>query len=171
MSDEPDFVLIGLVRRAHGITGEVYVEPVSDITERYKMLKDVLVRQGNEVREVGVDSVRWKGRYTVIKLHGVDDRTAAESLRGAHLGVRKADVFPVPKDTYYIFDIVGCTVFGGSGRRVGVVDEVLRMPANDVMVLTTDSGEALIPIVKSVVKRIDLAAKTIEIDEIEGLLD
>jgi 16S rRNA processing protein RimM len=171
VSDEPDFVLIGLVRRAYGIRGEVYVEPVSDITERYQMLEDVLVRQGNEVREVGVDSVRWKGKYTVIKLHGVDDRTAAESLRGARLGVRKADVFPVPKDTYYVFDILGCTVFGESGRRVGVVDEVLRMPANDVLVLTTDNGEALIPIVKSVVKRIDLEAKTIEIEEIEGLLD
>lgn len=171
MSDEPDFVLIGLVRRAHGIKGEVTVEPVSDIPKRYEVLEAVLVRQGNEIHEVGVDSVRWKGNLALVKLDGIDDRTGAEALRGAQIGVRKADVFPVPDGTYYVFDIIGSMVVGRSRGEIGIVDDVLRTPANDVLVVKTGSGEVLIPVVKSVVKCIDLQAKTIEIEEIEGLLD
>lgn len=170
MSDEPDFVLIGLVRRAHGVMGEVYVRPVSDIRERYDGLKSVLVRQENGISEVSVDSVRWKGPDLLVKLTGIDDRTAAEALRGAHLGVRRSDVFPLPDGTYYVFDLVGCVVIDQAGGEVGTVHDVLRMPANDVFVLGVANGEVLIPAVKSIVKRIDLEARIIEIDKIEGLL-
>ncbi len=170
MTDESDFVLIGLVRRAHGIAGEVLVEPVSDIPGRFEALEAVLMRQRGEMREVEVDSVRWKSKSLLIKLRGIDDRTAAQAHSGAMLGVRQKDVHPVPKDAYYVFDIEGCEVVGESGRKIGVVGDVLKLPANDVFVVKTDGGEVLVPVVKSVVKRIDLDSKTIEIEEIEGLL-
>jgi 16S rRNA processing protein RimM len=170
VSDEPDFVLIGLVRRAHGTGGEVCVKPVSDIRERYDGLRDVLLRQENGIRTVGVDSVRWKGPDLLVKLTGVDDRTAAEALRGADLGVRRSDVFPLPEDTYYAFNIVGCVVIDQSGVEVGTVHDVLKMPANDVYVIETANGEVLIPAVRSIVKRVDPEARVIEIENIEGLL-
>jgi 16S rRNA processing protein RimM len=171
VSDESDFVLIGLVRRAHGLQGEVCVEPISDIAGRFDALQYVLVRHGSRTSETGVDSVRWKGKLALIKLHGIDNRTSAEGLGGAEIGVRREDVFPVPEDTYYVFDIVGCDVTGTSGKRIGTVDDVLRTPANDVLVVRRDEGEALVPVVKSVVKSIDLKAKMIVIEEMEGLLD
>lgn len=170
MTDESDFILIGLVRRAHGITGEVFIEPVSDIPGRFEALKAVLMRHRGETREVEVDSVRWKNKSLLVKFRGIDDRTVAEALSGAMLGVRQKDVHPVPKDAYYVYDIEGCEVVGESGRKIGVVGDVLKMPANDVFVVKTDGGEVLIPVVKSVVKKIDLDDKRIEIEEIEGLL-
>jgi 16S rRNA processing protein RimM len=171
VSDESDFVLIGLLRRAHGVKGEVCVEPVSDIVERFDALDYVLVKQGKTTNEVGVDSVRWKGKLALLKLDGIDDRTSAETLRGAMLGVRREDVFPVPEDTYYVFDMIGCRVIGTGGREIGTVDDVLKMPANDVLVLRRDKGEALIPFIKSVISSVDLKHKLIAINEIEGLLD
>jgi len=170
VSEESDFVLIGLLKRVHGLKGEISVEPISDLVERFEALDYVLVRHGGKTSEIGVESVRWKGKLALVKLHGIDDRTSAEDLRGAEIGVRQEDVFPVPDNTYYVFDIVGCSVMGKAGNKIGTVDEVLKMPANDVLVVKRDEGDALIPVVKSVVKSIDLEAKLIVIEEMEGLL-
>ena len=171
MTDRPDFVVIGLVRNAHGTRGEVCVEPISDIAERFDRLERVLVRDRSGIRDVEVTSRRRKGGLVLLKLTGIDDRTAAQALARAELGVRGQDVWPLPEDTYYIFDLVGARVIGDGGREVGVVEDVLRMPANDVFVVRTAKGEALIPVTRNVVKQIDLRDKTIVIEEIEGLLD
>jgi 16S rRNA processing protein RimM len=171
VTQEPDFVLIGRVRAAHGIGGEVSFEPVSDVTERFAGLRRALLKRGDQISEVGVASVRTKGAEMLLKLEGTDDRTAAETLTGAELGVRRQDVWPLANDTYYVFDLVGSRVVGDGGREIGIVEDVLRMPANDVFVVRTAKGETLLPVTRNVVKRIDATAKIVEIEELKGLLD
>ncbi len=170
MSDESDFVVIGLLRRAHGVRGEVSAQPVSDMPERFKALERVLVRHGGTTREVAVEGVRRKGGSVLLKLEGVDDRTAAEALTGAEIGVGRNDVCPIPEGTYYVFDLIGCRVVGKDDRDIGLIDDVWKTPANDVFAVKTASGEVLIPVVQSVVKEIDLRRKIVKIEEIEGLL-
>ncbi len=170
MSDEPDFVVIGLLRRAHGVKGEISVQAVSDVPERFESLERVLVRHGGTTREVAVQGVRGKGGSLLLKLEGVDDRTAAQALTGAEIGVKRDDVYPVPQGTYYVFDLIGCMVIGKDGRDIGLIDDVWKTPANDVFKVKTASGEVLIPVVQSVVKEIDLRQKVVKIEEIEGLL-
>ncbi len=171
MSEDSDFVLIGFLRRAHGIRGEISAEQVSDIPERFRTLQYVLVRKGGQIREIAVESVRTKAKFFLLKLEGIDDRDAARDLTGADIGVRKEDIHPVPEDTYYQFDLVGCVVFGESGREIGKVEDVLKMPANDVLVVRAGEREVLIPIVKTIVKEVDPEAGRIVITEMEGLLD
>lgn len=171
MTDEPDFVLIGRVRSAHGLAGEVTIEPVSDVVERFMGLRRVLVRRGDVVAEVGVVSARRKGEGVLLKLEGTEGRDGAEALAGAELGVRREDVWPLADDTYYVFDLVGCRVVGDGDREIGRVEDVLRMPANDVFVVRTTKGEALIPVTKNVVKRIDAVNKVVVIEELNGLLE
>ena len=66
---------------------------------------------------------------------------------------------------------MGSRVVGDGGREIGIVDDVLGMPANDVLVVKTDKGEALVPVTRNVVKQVDPVAKVIVIEEMEGLLD
>jgi 16S rRNA processing protein RimM len=170
VTDETDFVAIGRVRSAHGIVGEVSVEPLTDMPERFSGLARVLLMHGGRMEEVGVVSARRKGSAVLLKLEGTDDRTAAAALVGAELGVRRCDVWPLPEGDHYVFDVVGSSVIGKGGRQVGIVEDVLRMPANDVLVLKTDKGEALVPATKNVVKQIDVKNKVVVIEELEGLL-
>jgi 16S rRNA processing protein RimM len=170
MTDESDFVLIGRLRRAHGVHGELYMEPISDIPERFEGLRRVLVEREGTTVEYGVEAVRTRDSTVVVKLKGVDDRDAAERLKGADVGVRMSEIWPLPEDTYYVFDLMGSTILGEGGRKIGSVREVLNMPANDVLVVDTAGGEKLIPVVRSVIRSIDLENKRIEIEEIEGLL-
>lgn len=147
------------------------VEPVSQVRERFSQLSRVLVRTREGTKEMQVVSVRPKGDLVLLKLEGIDDMTAAQGLAQAELGVRKQDVWPLPEGSFYIFDLVGCKVVGTGGREIGVVDDVLGMPANDVLVVKMEKGEALVPVTRNVVKQVDLAGKLIVIEEIEGLLD
>jgi 16S rRNA processing protein RimM len=172
VNDDSGFVVIGRVRRAHGTRGEVSVEPITDFPERIFSLREVLIKgRGGEVRAAGVEEARRKGDLTLLKLAGVDDRTSAESLAGCLVGVRREDVPPAGEDEYYHFDLLGCAVVDEKGAEVGTVTDVLRMPANDVLVVATGGGEALIPTVKQVVKRVDIRARIITIERIPGLLD
>jgi 16S rRNA processing protein RimM len=171
VTDEPDFVLIGRVRTAHGLRGEVAVEPVTDVVERFMGLRRVLVKRGDEIGEVGVASVRSKGGSVLLRLEGTDTRDEAERLAGAELGVRRQDVWPLAEGTYYVFDLVGSRVIGDGDREIGRIDDVLRFPANDVFVVETSKGEVLIPVTKNVIKRIDAANKLVVIEELDGLLE
>lgn len=147
------------------------MEPVSAVRERFSQLNRVLVKTREGMREMQVVSVRPKGDLVLLKLEGIDDMTAAQGLAQAELGVRQQDVWPLPEGSFYIFDLVGCRVVGTGGREIGIVDDVLGMPANDVLVVKMEKGEALVPVTRNVVKQVDLAGKLIVIEEIEGLLD
>lgn len=171
MTEKPDFVLIGRVRRPHGTRGEITVEPISEVRQRFEGLEQVLVRTGDGTKEMKVVSSRSKGNLVLLKLEGIDDMNAAQGLAQADLGVRRQDVWPLPEGSFYIFDLVGCKVIGAGGREIGTVDDVLGMPANDVLVVKTGKGEALVPVTRNVVKQVDLASKLIVIEEMEGLLD
>jgi 16S rRNA processing protein RimM len=170
VSDDPDFVLIGRLRRAHGVRGEIGAEQFSDVPDRFLKLEYVLVKRGVEIAELTVESVRPKGRHFLLKLEGIDDREAARDLTGADIGVRKKDIHPVPEDTYYQFDLVGCIVAGESGEEIGRVEDVLKMPANDVLVVRAGEREVLIPVVKAVIRHVDPEARRIVITEMEGLI-
>lgn len=171
MSQPPDFVLIGIVARPHGVRGEVCINPVSQVEGRFRLLQAVLINLGSEVKEFKVEKVRAKGKQVILKLAGIETRDQAEGLRNAEIGVRFADVAPLPEDTFYVFDLIGCHVVGNASGVIGKVGDVLQMPANDVLVVETQRGEILIPFVKCVIRNVDLKNKLISIEEIEGLLD
>ena len=97
------------------------------------------------------------------KLAGVDDRTAAEALRGSDVAVTRGDLGEVGKGEYYWVDLVGLAVVDGRGTRLGGVTELLRVGAADVLVVKGDR-EHLIPFVDDYVKSVDRAARCITVD-------
>lgn len=172
MTPDSDFVVVGRVGRAHGTKGEMCVEPVTDFPERFDSLREALIsRRDGEPLPVKIEGVRWKGTVALVKLAGVDDRDEAGKYTGALMGVRRDEIAPTGEDEYYHFDLVGCRVADEKGEEVGVVKEVLRMPANDVLVVVEGEREMLVPTTKQVVKQVDLGGRLITIERIPGLLD
>lgn len=107
---------------------------------------------------------------TVVKLSGVDDRNASETLRGRRLEVLETDLMTLPADTYFHHQIVGLTAVTTDGRKLGPVAEVLRTGSNDVYVIKGDR-EYLIPAIGDVVKEVDLQEGRLVIEPIPGLLE
>lgn len=167
--EKSDLLAVGLVSRAHGIRGEVSVQPLSEVESRFHTGSTVLLGpDGN--RRLEVATARKHGHRLLVKFEEVDDRDAAESLRGRVLLVPQEEAPPLPEDRYWVHEVVGIEVLTQAGRSVGTVREVLHNQANDVWLVEGRDREVLIPALRDVVVEVDPAARRAVIREVPGLL-
>jgi 16S rRNA processing protein RimM len=159
-------VAIGRIRRAHGVRGELCVQPYAAEPSRYASLREVAI--GDDVMRV--TAVRSHGEDMLLSLEGVSDRKSAEALRGQELFVPASERAPLPDGRYYVDDLVGLAAVDPAGNVLGRVEEVLALPAHDVLRLSTPHGEGLVPMVKAMVLAIDLGSGRIVLDLPLGLL-
>jgi 16S rRNA processing protein RimM len=151
---------IGRVGRPHGNEGAF---TVSEPTTRLELLdagRSVLVGG----REMKVAWRRGTGERPLLKLEGACGRADAEALRGAEIQVSRAELGALPEGEYLIDDLVGCEVVDGP-RTIGTVQEVLLLPAADVLeVARSDREPLLVPLVTDAVRRVDIAGGRIDVD-------
>lgn len=158
-------VEIGNIVNTHGIRGEVKVVPQTFDTARFYKLKKVYIERGEQSRQMAIEAVRRHGNLVFIKFKGVDNPEDAALLKGWDIMIEKDQVLPLPKDTYYIFDLIGCVCLDTDGNMLGDLVDVLETGAADVYVIKNDKGqEKLVPAVHEFVKDVNIGTKTILID-------
>ncbi len=165
-----DFLLIGTIGAPFGVRGQVKLLTITSRPEHLRRLKTVFI--GDEQTPVGLRRViEHKPNVLILSLSGVDDRAAADELRGAEVFIREADAAPLDADEYFLHDLPGLEVETTAGQPIGTVKEVLETGANEVLVVARpEGGEVLIPMIHDVVKSLDTTAKRLVIEPIEGLL-
>ncbi len=168
-------LVVGRVVRAHGVTGEVVVEVRTDDPDT-RFAPGTTLRakpsRGGPERDYVVDSVREHSGRLLVRLDGVADRTAADSIRGTLFLVDSADLPPIEEpDEFYDHQLEGLKVVTTSGASVGSVAEVLHTAAGELLSVRTEDGEVLVPFVSAIVTSVSLADQTLEIDPPEGLLE
>jgi 16S rRNA processing protein RimM len=167
---------VGRVVKAHGIGGEVVVEiRTDDPAARFAPGNTLRAKgsrgDGGEASYV-VAEAREHGARLLVRLAGVDDRDAADALRGSLFVVDSDDLPPIDEpDTYYDHQLEGLHVRTTTGQDVGVVAEVLHTAAGELLAVRRDSGEVLVPFVGAIVTSVSLQDRLVEIDPPEGLLD
>ena len=117
-----------------------------------------------------VEESRPQGKLVVLKFEGVDTVEDAQALRGEFLSIPAEDLAPLPEGEYYHYQIIGLEVWTTGGQFLGHIVEVMETGSNDVYVVRSDDGEALIPATEDVVQSIDLERGRMEIEAIPGLL-
>jgi 16S rRNA processing protein RimM len=120
-----------------------------------------------------VATSKWHSGRFVVHFTGVDDRTAAESLRGQTLTI-EVDPAELPEDPdeYYDHQLVGLNVALEDGSVIGVIGEVIHLPSQDLLSVKREGDtEVLIPFVMEFVPEIDLDTKTVTITPPPGLLN
>ncbi|MCR4425189.1 MAG: ribosome maturation factor RimM [Firmicutes bacterium] len=167
---EPRFIAIGEVVGAHGVRGELKVLTYSGSGDRFAGVGRVFLDLDGQRVAAAVVSERPHGKFALVGLEGVEDRTAAERLRGAVIEIPRAELPDLPEGTYYACDLVGLTCESTSGDRLGTVVDVLAKPANDVLVVRMDSGEEfLVPAVREIVRDVDVPRGKLVILDLPGL--
>ena len=166
--NEPYDVLIGVIVGAHGVRGELRVAPETDFPERFARLEQVSVAPpGAAPRLVKITAARshvGKG-LVLLRLEGVDDRDAAEALRGAELRIPESDLTALPAGQYYEFQILGLPVVTEDGRDLGKIIDIIHTGANDVY----ETPLAMIPAIDHIVREVDLEQGRVVVHWVEGL--
>lgn len=167
--DPDSFVAIGKVLKPRGIRGEAFLDPLTDFPERFQSLDRVWVELSEGVRiALRVESVRNYGSRFAIKFQGVETPETVVRFRGSYLLVSRDAIFTLPKNTFYVFEIVGLLVETEKGEEVGRIVDVLSYPSNDVFVVDRQGEEVLIPAVQDLLS-IDWAGNRIVVRNLEGL--
>ena len=146
-------IVIGRVGAAHGIRGELRIIPLTDFPERFAALREVMV--GDEL--LHIESVKPQGKNFLMRFREYAVREDAQRLTGRLLTVARAEAAPLDEGEYYVFDIVGLTVYDEEDYELGTVENVLRTGSNDVYAVRSEDGrEILIPALRKVVRTIDV---------------
>lgn len=159
---EPDYLVVGILRRPHGLRGEMVMQVMTDFPER--LLQGVEVTLGKDHRKLVIESTRPHAEGMLIRFRGIDTPEAARSLRNQSVFVPAADRPSLPDGHYYYHDILGCSVEDEQGHTLGVLLEILRTGANDVYVVQAKAGrEILLPAITDVIIGIDITRRLIRV--------
>lgn len=164
---------IGRIINTHGIKGEVKVSSLTDDPERYEKLKTVNMNLKGIKSVMTITSVKYFKDSVILKFKEINDMDAAEKLKGAMLFVERKDAIKLPEDSFFIGDIIGCEVFDEQRGSLGTVQEVLQTGSNDVYIVNGSGKykDVLVPALKTVVRKVDIQNKRIDVILPEGLLD
>ena len=146
-------IVIGRIGAAHGIRGELRIIPLTDFPKRFAALREVMV--GDEL--LHIESVKPQGKNFLMRFREYAVREDAQKLTGRLLTVARAEAAPLDEGEYYVFDIVGLTVYDEEDNELGTVENVLRTGSNDVYAVRAEDGrEILIPALHTAVLAIDV---------------
>jgi 16S rRNA processing protein RimM len=156
------------VLRPHGVRGEVVIESWSEHEERFAP-GAAFLRDGGGPLELAA-ARRHQGRL-LARFEGIDDRDRAESLRGVVLLVRRGEVPPAPRGSYYHFELVGCCVVDRRLGELGMVEEVVEDGGGALLRVRAMGSDLLVPFVGAFLVEVDIASRRIEVDLPEGLVE
>lgn len=154
---EPVFLAIGILRKPHGIKGEVVLELLTDFPERVTKGKKVYLGEGYQVSTI--KSVRNSNRGLLLGLEEVDNREKAQELRNKVVYIRTREIPDLPSGKFYHHQVIGLAVFKNDKTRLGIVSDIITTGSNDVYVIKPDDEnekEILLPAIASVILKIDL---------------
>ena len=135
-------IALAAVAGAHGVKGELRLKLFSDSVESLSRHQKLYVG-GVERRLL---SVRDSGKTATARFEGVDDRSAAEALRGSLVEVDRESLPPLEEGEYYHADLIGLPAVDGEGRDVGTVVAVENYGAGDLLEIEDAEGKrSLIP--------------------------
>ena len=167
-----EFITLARVVKTQGRHGEVAVEVLSDVPDRFVqgMRLFALGKDGRR-QEVQLEGFWPHKSLLVLELAGIHSLSDAEAFVGCELQVPSAERAELEPGWSYVSDLAGCTVFD-AGREIGQVSEV-RFGAGEapLLVVTAAGKEYEIPFAQAFLKRLDVGAKRIEMALPEGLLE
>jgi 16S rRNA processing protein RimM len=167
---------VGRLTKAHGLKGAIKVELYTDDPGRRFVQGAVFTLQVPTTspwhgKTLELIELKWFNSHAVAFFKDVPDRSAAEALVKAILWVdQDLDESPDEDDAWFDHQLVGLSVIR-DGVKVGVISLVDHLPAQDLLHVTTDAGEVLVPFVKAIVPAVDIAAGTLTVTPPAGLFE
>ena len=167
---EPAYLAVGLLRKPHGLRGDLLLEVYTDFPERLKPGTTILA--GDKHQPLKITRRRPTNDGMILGFEGVNTPEEAGRWRATVVYVPTADRPALPEGQYYHHEMIGLTVLDETGTVLGELSEIIITGANDVYVVTPAKGkDILLPALKEVILGIDLAANTMRVHLLPGLID
>jgi 16S rRNA processing protein RimM len=168
-TDPSDLRVVGRVVKAHGLRGELVIDPSTDnVDERFA---PGVVLRTNSGGTLTIVAARWHSGRLLVVAEEVADRDAAEGMRRAVLTAPPTDAEIDDPDEFHDHQIEGLRVELDDGTVIGTVTSVQHGAGGETLVVAGPDGELLVPFVRAIVPTVDLAGGRVVLDPPDGLLD
>ena len=160
---------IAKITTTSGLQGEVRLRPLSRYSIDYLMNRSLQIGNFEEnLIDLRLENTKGIGKKMRFKFKGIDSSEEADSIIGK--------VIYINSDKDDDINLVGSNIIGfqietESGRKAGILKDIMWLPANDVYIVLNGDKESLIPVIDEIIIRLDLESKKIIIADIDGLLD
>lgn len=168
-----DMLRVGVIASTHGLKGEVKVFPTTDDINRFKKLKEAIIKAKVGDITVHVEQCKFFKNMAILKFKEFDSINEIQGFVKADLMVERGNAVPLGEDEYFICDIIGASVYEeGKEEQIGTLTDVLQTGANDVYIVRMEDGrEVLFPVIPDCVKTIDIENKKVVINIMDGLME
>lgn len=156
------FLAVGQIINTHGVKGELKIYPLTDDMKRFRKLKTVFI-------DGALKTIVWckfQSDTVILKIEGIETMEEANKLRNKYLEISREDAVSLPKDTFFVADLIGCSVYDSNENFLGVIFDVIKTGSNDVYWIK-EGKELLIPALKDIVINVDVENKKIVIKPVE----
>ena len=192
MPESPEaWVWLARIRRPQGRKGEVFAEILTDFPDKFAERRQLWLLTADMSAAMAARAAAQSPRQVELKNHWlhkggvvlhfaqVDSISEAETLAGLIVAIPRAERAELSEDAAYVSDLVGCTLVDVAGAEPAAVGEIVDVDRSagrplgtaPLLVVRGAKGEALVPFAKSYLRRVDLAAKRVEMALPEGLID
>lgn len=152
---EPVFVMVGQMRRPHGVKGEILMEITTNFPQRIKAGKTVYLGENHQPYQIMQSRAVEKGLLLTFNEFTDCDQVAVLTNQVVYVPV--SSLPPLPEGEYYHHQLIGLTVFDEAGANLGKLIEIIETGANDVYVVQSmDGGELLLPVLPEIILEVDL---------------
>ena len=166
-----EYFEIGQIVNTFGIKGFVKINPFTDDMKRFEELESVLVVKNKELIEMQIEEVKYHKNVVLVKFKDIEDINMAEKYKGCYIRIKREDARKLPKDTYFIADLIGVSVFDENDNFLGKVNDIYNNKVHDIYVIKDDLGkQILLPSTKEIIKQIDVENDRIVVHLIDGLV-
>jgi len=163
---------VGWIAGAFGIKGYVRLRPPVQHEGRFQPRQRVYLGSTPEAATVAtIEDVIIRNRRVLVKLSAIRNRTEAEARRGEGIFVDEDDVLSPPPGSYFIHDLLGCSVETPEGEILGVLDDVFHSAGGDLWSVRRGEKSILIPAVKKFIREVRIADRVVIVRTIEGLIE
>src|ERR1700682_1659254 len=172
-TEDEALVVIAHATRTRGLKGEVVADLLTDFPDRFQGLSRLFaVAPGTAPWAIQLENHWFQKDRVVLKFAGYDTVEAASTLGGYAFAVAESESVSLAEDEYYDWELEGCQVATVAGRQVGIVKGVMRTGGVHLLVVANEQQrESLIPMVSSIIVKLDTKKELIVIDPPDGLLE
>jgi 16S rRNA processing protein RimM len=165
----PAFLVVGKIRRPHGVHGDVVMEIYTDSPGRLIPEKTVFLGQQHE--KLIITRRRSHNEGLLLGFEGVSSPEQAGRFRNQNVSIASSETPELAEGQYYFHQLIDLQVVDEFGNYLGKLTEILETGANNVYVINNSNGhELLLPAIPDVLLNIDLVSKTIKVHLPPGLV-
>jgi 16S rRNA processing protein RimM len=172
-----DLVIVGRVRRPHGVHGELLIQLLTDEPDavyasgRRVFGGTVEGHADDDAPTLTVAETRPFKDGLLVLFREIADRNEAATWNGRHLLVPADELAPLADGEVYVHELTGMTVELSSGEAVGTIAEVFEVPQGLLLGVARERGTVLVPFSDEIVIDVDRERRVVRIDPPAGLLE